>query len=322
MAQSTKYSSLCDTLDSTKAVSFFFSLYRLFPPLSLQWDSRNKQVFTHGRSHHTYKIWLINQLVVVGFLTTFSCSFTMFCNSEMNPVGVVFAALFLPVAAFDCGYSCVLFWFCEDIALGYTRMKQLLNKSIDSQNWKGSHRSWKVAGMVYRVFLVETLFISTFIPVILWAYHLDPVGSVLEYLFAHDVPHGGSVSISLTRLILMILFLAEASRIYASFVALIFHWLEMVSVYLELVRASSSRISNSEFWLHYVQLQLVIQTWEKPFAEWIKLMMGTFLVIIVFCNIIAMKFYTIISPMLILMVSTCTIVDILVVSIVLPQVTD
>lgn len=88
------------------------------------------------------------------------------------------------------------------------------------------------------------------------------------------------------RLILGYFDVTEACRSFSLLMITLFLWLEMQTKYFERLKS----IQNNLFFPWYHRYQLALRTWEKALFEWIRILMGTFFVVIVVCNVVSVKY--------------------------------
>lgn len=312
------YLTSCETLIS------HYQYFRFFPPLALEWNLKTQSIFTRGRIYPKYRIWLANQTIVVGLITTFSYAFTIYNAATLSIPAVIFAMWLLPVAIFECTYSWAMFWFCDDIACGFARMKEVLRKK-HLLSWKEIGKC-KIASKVSKMFISELVLIAGVLPIIFSAQRMDPYHNILQHLLRRyicngdDRPFISMISFSI-RFLLSTLFIAEAGRLFSSFIALMLYWLEMLSCYLDWIQASQPTTKDFTFTRRYVKCQLVVQTWETAFSEWIRIMMTTIFVLIVLSNIATVRCIFNIPLSLYWLVESISVMGTFVMSLVLPQVT-
>lgn len=120
----------------------------------------------------------------------------------------------------------------------------------------------------------------------LFQYFIDP------YICSLEMPHSSSCTIGRllsipVRYILMILILFEGCHSYITCVTALFYWLEMQTKYfnnLKLIR-NPKQVSK-----HITMFKIALGTWENCLSEWMRILMGTFFVVITVFTIVSIKY--------------------------------
>lgn len=165
-----------------------------------------------------------------GIITTPAlCLFTIYHATEFDMTSVLFAVYFGIVATFDYTLSMVMFWYCEDTAIAFGRMKLILQRLIAHETYERNSKirgkvEWKIMGNVIKLIALELVFLAFTLLIVLVMEQLDPLHNVLQYFLGSCSPN---ISYAV-RQVLSTLFVSEADRVYGSFIVLMFHWLEML----------------------------------------------------------------------------------------------
>lgn len=315
-------------LQCPSAVAVCFRLFRCFPNLALEWDFVSETLSIEGPSCHRYQLWIINQIISVGVITCSSCMFMIVRPAEFPVTTILFSVLFLLIALFDVEYSWVMFHNCEDISLGFRRMKVLLEKLTYHTKLK-RRTNWKLVSTLSKYLAWEMLLLAFFGPLIFVLEELDPYAGIMNHaqsnLLVWSYPPCGTIlniALIIVRVILMTLFMSEAARLFSTFVVIMLHWVEMQSTYLLWIQGNLRFTSDEDFHRKYIQFRIALQTWEIPYSDWIRSMMTIFFCLIVLCNITAVKYPDKIPFLMYIFVLDVSIADFFTISVTLPFFTD
>lgn len=308
------------------AVNFCNQLYKFCYAHPLQCNRQKLQIFTQKDKSpfpSNYILWFFHMFFVLSICGCGSCAYTIYNARALPTANVMFSTIFIPIGSFLFGCSIPLCLDKDSIVLALERMRIILEDietqfPLNSQQEQNKIGRWKDINFSLKVAIFALFLSPIFMPAFAVFWEIDPFVNVYKLAiqphFCSSVEDNSQIcqvanSISIgIRYYLSLMSVLEGNRSYAIYITVIFLWLEMQSRYFQKFENMSQNLSFFKF---YSKFQLALGTWDIALNEWLRTLLGAFFLTIVVCNVVTLRYGSMIPLSILWFLPTAAITEVM-----------